>query len=87
MKDKIENNRKKSLDTKIMMIEVKKDDLLGDYIVINKNDQHDRDSVMIKIIDDDTYTLGELVITDRMKVFYNHKKRGHRKKKILKSAE
>lgn len=77
MQDKIEVNKDKSLSSKVLMIEVKKDELLGDYIVINKND-HDRDSILIKIIDDDSYTLGELVITDRMKVFYNHKKRGEK---------
>lgn len=75
MQEKIETNKAKGLSSKILMIEVKKDELLGDYIVINKND-HDRDSILIKIIDEDSYTLGELVITDRMKVFYNHKKRG-----------
>lgn len=70
------NNNSNSLTNKISMIEVKKDELLGDYIMIKKDSEQVRESIMIKIIDDESYTLGELVITEKMRVFYNHKKRG-----------
>jgi len=58
------------------MIKIKNDELIGSYITINKDSDNDRHTVMIKILGEDSYVLGELVITDKMKVFYNHKKRG-----------
>lgn len=70
---KLKNN--KNLNAEVMKIEVKNDELLGEYIVIGKNPGNDRDSILVKITNGDEYILGELVITERMKVFYNHKKR------------
>lgn len=63
------------LNAQVMKIEVKNDELLGDYIVIGKKPGNDRDSILIKITSEDEDIIGELVITDRLKVFYNHKKR------------
>ena len=73
-------NRKKKkkndkLEAKVVKVEVKSDELIGDYIVIGKQPGNDRDSILVKVTNGDEYILGELVITDRMKVFYNHKKR------------
>ena len=82
--DKREVEKTDSLTNKILMIEVKKDELLGDYIAIRKDAEQIRESIMIKIIDDDSYTLGELVITEKMRVFYNHKKRGSEEAKTIK---
>ena len=64
------------LSNDIMMIKVNKDELIGDYITIKRHDHHNRDSIIIKIVEGEQYTLGELVITEKMRVFYNHKKRG-----------
>lgn len=57
------------------MIEIKNDELLGEYINIKKNGLDNRDSILIRVVSEDGYVLGELVITDKMRVFYNHKKR------------
>ena len=45
--DKTEN-KSKSLKNGIAMIEIRKDDLIGEYIVIKKDPKLDRDSVVIK---------------------------------------
>ena len=66
----------KSLYSESVIIEIKQDELLGEYITINIHNPHNRDSIIIKIIDENQFTIGELVITEGMKVFYNHKKRG-----------
>jgi len=58
------------------MIKIKNDELIGAYITIDKNPDDDRHCIVIKIVGKDSYALGELVITDKMRVFYNHKKRG-----------
>ena len=63
------------ISARVMKIEVKSDELIGDYIVIGKQPGNDRDSILVKVTNGDEYILGELVITDRMKVFYNHRKR------------
>jgi hypothetical protein len=65
----------KELGARVLKIEVKADELIGDYILIGKDEANDRDSILIKITGEEEYILGELVITDKMKVFYNHKKR------------
>jgi len=65
----------KRLYSESAIIEIKQDELLGEYITINIHSPHNRDSIVIKIIDEDQFTIGELVITESMKVFYNHKKR------------
>jgi len=75
------DKNKGKLINKIVKIQVDSDELMGDYITIKKNGNPDRDSIMIKVVGDEGYTLGELVITDKMKVFYNHKKRGQKSSK------
>ena len=73
--DKKGKKNPEKVTSEIIKIEVKKDDLLGDYIHIDKNVFSEREGVMIKIKDKENYVIGELIITDRMRVFYNHKKR------------
>jgi len=59
----------------MIMIDIDNDELIGKYITIKRNGNAERETILVKVMDGDSYTLGELVITDNMKVFYNHKKR------------
>lgn len=64
-----------SLSNQMIMIDIDNDELIGKYITIKRNGNAERETILVKVMDGDSYTLGELVITDNMKVFYNHKKR------------
>ena len=63
------------LHAEAVRIEVHHDELFGKCITIFRASGTERDSIVIKVVDGSNYTLGELVITDKMKVFYNHRRR------------
>ena len=68
-------NSRNSLSNEDMVIRIDDNEIVGKTIVIAKNIGSERDSIIIRVSDGEQYSMGELVITDKMHVFYNHKKR------------